>query len=111
MMLFICFSSAWSVDESSVAAMVKAMVDEQMAKHADQIAQLKDAMKTKDETIAALTTALDAKAEHKQVQLTTRGEVVQLVSVLAAATCASAPRTQTGRDYVCRAGDGTVCGR
>merc|ERR1719163_2011389 len=41
-----------------------------------QMAHLKDEIKKKDETIAALTT----KTEHRQVQLTAGGEVMQLVS-------------------------------
>ena len=68
----VCFSFAArsdeSVDESSFATIIKAMQE--------QMAQLKDDMNKKDETIAAL----KAKTEHRQVQLTARGEVMQLVS-------------------------------
>ena len=61
-------------DESSVAAVVKAMVEEQVATQNKEIANQKG-------TIAALTAALEAKQmEHKHVQLTTGGEVVELVS-------------------------------
>ena len=41
---------------------------------------MKNEMEKKDEAIAALTDALKAKTEHKQVQLTAGGEVMQLVS-------------------------------
>ena len=68
----VCFSFAarsdGSVDESSFATMIKAMQE--------QMAQLKDDMNKKDETIAAL----KAKTEHRQVHLTAGGEVMQLVS-------------------------------
>ena len=68
----VCFSFAahsdGSVDESSFATMIEAMQE--------QMAQLKDDMNKKDETIAAL----KAKTEHRQVQLTAGGEVMQLVS-------------------------------
>ena len=61
-------------DESSVAAVVKAMVEEQVATQNKEIANQKG-------TIAALTAALEAKQmDHKHVQLTTGGEVVELVS-------------------------------
>ena len=74
-------------DESSVAAMVKAMVvkqeeqaklmREQMARHEQQMTELKD---EKDEAIAALTDVRKTKTDHAHVQLTTGGEVVELVS-------------------------------
>lgn len=57
-----------SIDESSFATSIKAMQD--------QMAQFKDKMNKKDETIAAL----KAKMEHRQVQMTAGGEVMQLVS-------------------------------
>ena len=60
--------------------MLKAMqeqMQEQMQKQMrEQMAQFKDEMNKKDETIAAL----KAKTEHRQVQLTAGGEVMQLVS-------------------------------
>eukprot|EP00316_Scyphosphaera_apsteinii_P012329 CAMPEP_0119298840 /NCGR_PEP_ID=MMETSP1333-20130426/963_1 /TAXON_ID=418940 /ORGANISM="Scyphosphaera apsteinii, Strain RCC1455" /LENGTH=406 /DNA_ID=CAMNT_0007300049 /DNA_START=31 /DNA_END=1248 /DNA_ORIENTATION=- len=62
-----------SVDETSIAAMVKEQVHLQMA-------QLHNEMVKKDETIAALTAALQSKTEHRQVQLKAGGEVMQLVS-------------------------------
>ena len=79
-----------SNEERSVAAMFKAM-EEQMAAQAKQtaalgatqakqMAQLHDEMAKKDEMIAALSAALKAKTEHRQVQLTAGGEVMQLVS-------------------------------
>ena len=74
-------------DESSVAAMVKAMVvkqeeqaklmREQMARHEQQMTELKD---EKDEAIAALADVRKTKMDHAHVQLTTGGEVVELVS-------------------------------
>lgn len=68
----VCFSFAalsdGSVEESSFATIIKALQE--------QMAQLKDDMNKKDETIAAL----KAKTEHRQVQLTAGGEVMQLVS-------------------------------
>ena len=75
----VCFSFAarsdGSVDESSVAAMIKAMEDrmqEQMkeqiaalqATQAKQMAQVHDEMAKKDETIAALKAAHDALARE-----------------------------------------------
>ena len=77
--LLVCLSSVVRSDgpgdESSVVAVVKAMVEEQVAKHEnDEIANQKA-------TIAALTAALEAKQmDHAYVQLTTGGEVVELVS-------------------------------
>ena len=66
-----------SLDHSSVAAMLKAVQVEQMdEKMREQMAQFKDEVNKKDETIAAL----KAKTEHRQVQLTAGGEVMQLVS-------------------------------
>ena len=83
-----CFSSAYangSIDEAIKA--MKEQMKEQMiqqerlvAKQEQQLAQFQDEMIKKDETIAALTTALNAKTEHRQVQLTAGGEVMQLVS-------------------------------
>ena len=76
LIMLACSSSAVradpSVDDTSVAAMLKAM-QEQMAK-------LEDRVMAKDETIASLTAALQSKTEHRQVQLTAGGEVMQLVS-------------------------------
>merc|ERR1719502_47449 len=65
--------------------MVKARVEERMAKQTEQMHEqlhkLIDEMQKKDETIARLTTALESKQmDQKHVQLTTGGEVVELVS-------------------------------
>ena len=45
----------------------------------EQIAKLENKMMAKDESIAMLTTALQSKTEHRQLQLTANGEVMQLV--------------------------------
>ena len=89
------------VDESSVAAMLKAM-EEQMAAQSkqlhDEMAQLHDEMAKKDEMIAAL----KAKTEHRQVQLTAGGEVMQLVSEadfkVLAARVAACEKTNADQD-------------
>mmetsp|Transcript_71842 Transcript_71842/g.119563 ORF Transcript_71842/g.119563 Transcript_71842/m.119563 type:complete len:345 (-) Transcript_71842:394-1428(-) len=65
-----------SVDDTSIVAMLKVM-QEQMQ---EQMAKLEDRIMAKDETIASLTAALQSKTEHRQVQLTVGGEVMQLVS-------------------------------
>mmetsp|Transcript_71841 Transcript_71841/g.119559 ORF Transcript_71841/g.119559 Transcript_71841/m.119559 type:complete len:359 (-) Transcript_71841:92-1168(-) len=65
-----------SVDDTSIVAMLKVM-QEQMQ---EQMAKLEDRIMAKDETIASLTAALQSKTEHRQVQLTAGGEVMQLVS-------------------------------
>ena len=70
-----------SFDESSVAAL-KAMFEEQMAKQNEEMAKQNEEMAKQKETIAALTAALEAKTEHKRIQLTTGGDVVELVSTL-----------------------------
>jgi len=79
-MLLVCVSSAVRADEvgdeSSVAAMVKTMV----AKQELQIARQEEQTVKKDQAILALTDALKAKTEQAHVQLTTGGEVVELVS-------------------------------
>lgn len=82
MIMLACFSSAranGSIDETITKAVKEQMVMLE-AKQERQMAQLKDEMVKKDETIAALTAALEAKTDHKQVQLTAGGEVMQLVS-------------------------------
>ena len=83
-MLLVCLSSVVRadglVDESSVAAMVKAMREEmreqtsKLTKQEQQIVKLKDALEKKEEG------ARKAKSELTHVQLTTGGEVVELVS-------------------------------
>lgn len=89
LLMLLCSSSAYangSIDEA-IKAMKEQMMEQtkvQMdmleAKQERQMAQFKDEMIKKDETIAALTSALKAKTEHRQVQLTAGGEVMQLVS-------------------------------
>ena len=73
-----------SVDHSSVAAMLKAMLNEEreqmQEQMREQMAKLEGKMMAKDETIASLKAALQSKTEHRQVQLTAGGEVMQLVS-------------------------------
>ena len=72
-MLLVCFSSVVradgpSLNENSVAGMAKAM-----ARQNEELAHQKG-------TIAALTAALEAKQlDQKHVQLTTGGEVVEMV--------------------------------
>jgi len=78
LVMLVCFSSVvradGSVDEGSIAAMVKAMVEEQVAKQNEEIAKQK-------ETIAALTAALEAKTDiQKHFVLSTGGDTVELVS-------------------------------
>ena len=90
-MLLVCLSSVVTeglVDESSVAAMAKAMRDEmreelreemreemrEQTSKQQQIVKLKDALEKKEEG------ARKAKSELTHVQLTTGGEVVELVS-------------------------------
>eukprot|EP00964_Phaeocystis_antarctica_P065282 scaffold39359_cov69-Phaeocystis_antarctica.AAC.2 len=91
-MLLVCLSSVVRadglVDESSVAAMAKAMRDEmreelreemreemrEQTSKQQQIVKLKDALEKKEED------ARKAKTEPTHVQLTTGGEVVELVS-------------------------------
>ena len=93
-MLLVCLSSVVTeglVDESSVAAMVAAMREEmreemreqaskqeqqtaKLTKQEQQIVKLKDALEKKEEG------ARKAKSELTHVQLTTGGEVVELVS-------------------------------
>ena len=91
-MLLVCLSSVVRadglVDESSVAAMAKAMRDEmreelreemreemrEQTSKQQQIVKLKDALEKKEED------ARKAKTEPTYVQLTTGGEVVELVS-------------------------------
>ena len=63
------------IDENSVTAMFK-KEQEQMQ---EKIAKLENKMMAKDESIAMLTTALQSKTEHRQLQLTANGEVMQLV--------------------------------
>ena len=73
-MLLVFFSTVVCADgpsdESSVAAMVKAM------------AQQNEEMANQKEAIVTLTAALEAKQmDYKQIQLTTGGEVVELVRI------------------------------
>ena len=82
-MLLVCLSSVVRadglVDESSVAAMVKAMREEmreQTSKQEQQIVKLKDTI----EIMKQEEGARKAKTEPTHVQLTTGGEVVELVS-------------------------------
>ena len=84
----VCFSSAYangSIDEA-IKTMKEQMKEqkeqmkEQMMKQERLEAHFQVEMIKKDETIAALTAALKAKTEHRQVQLTAGGEVMQLVS-------------------------------
>ena len=46
----------------------------------EQLTELQDKVVKRDDTITALTAALNAKTEHRQVQMTAGGEVMQLVS-------------------------------
>ena len=88
LMMLLCSSPAHangSIDEAITA--MKEQMKEQMAKQERLEAKLdseraknEQQMIKKDETIAALTAALQAKTEHRQVQLTAGGEVMQLVS-------------------------------
>ena len=55
-------------------------IDEAIKAMKEQMDRLENKMMAKDETIAALTAALQSKTEHRQVQLTAGGEVMQLVS-------------------------------
>eukprot|EP00964_Phaeocystis_antarctica_P108180 scaffold72805_cov63-Phaeocystis_antarctica.AAC.1 len=80
-MLFVCFSSGVCADEKLSVAVIKQEEQEIAATlMREQIAELKGEMKQKDEAIAALTDARKAKAEHTHVQLTARGEVLEVVS-------------------------------
>ena len=79
-----------ALDESRSVAQLAGMVEAMRA----EMAQLKQGVENRDETIAkrdetiakrdatiaTLTDALKAKMEHRQVQLTAGGEVMQLVS-------------------------------
>ena len=100
LLLLLCLSAVVGGhgDGESSAAMVKAMLvkqeeqevavklmREQMARQEQQTAELKGEIEQKDQAmqqqaIAALTDARKAKTEHAHVQLTTGGEVVELVS-------------------------------
>ena len=65
-----------ALDESRSVAQLAGMVEAMRA----EMAQLKQGVEKRDATIATLTDALKAKTEHRQVQLTAGGEVMQLVS-------------------------------
>ena len=70
--------------DGSIESRMLTTITEQMAmleaRQERQIAELKEQMEQKDATIAALTGALEYKMEHRQVQLSAGGEVLQLVS-------------------------------
>ena len=75
----VCSLSAVRADGSDANSVTATFKKEQEQMH-EQIAKLEARMVAKDEAIAMLTTALQSKTEHRQVQLTAGGEVMQLVS-------------------------------
>ena len=80
-MLLVCLATVAIIEENSVAAMVKVVREEQTAAQMqEQMAELRDEMKKKDEAIAALTKARSSEPKH--IQLTAGGEVVELVSAV-----------------------------
>eukprot|EP00316_Scyphosphaera_apsteinii_P006727 CAMPEP_0119311672 /NCGR_PEP_ID=MMETSP1333-20130426/23356_1 /TAXON_ID=418940 /ORGANISM="Scyphosphaera apsteinii, Strain RCC1455" /LENGTH=82 /DNA_ID=CAMNT_0007316109 /DNA_START=19 /DNA_END=263 /DNA_ORIENTATION=+ len=67
----VCVHADKAVDDPSVAAMLKAMLNEEreqmQEQMREQMAKLEDKMMAKDEMIASLKAALQSKTEHRQV--------------------------------------------